>query len=112
MVENDTGNAPYKNTIEEAVSSFNERIIRRYAKRKDTTVDHVKLRLAADPDFLKGKKFSLPLGTTTEADFDPRAVLDKGTPRRAGKANMTVAQLSKVLAVFFERKRRKRSCKM
>lgn len=46
----------------------------------------------------KGVKNSLPLDTTTDGDFDPRAVLDKGTPRRAGKANITVAQLSKTLA--------------
>lgn len=44
-----------------------------------------------------GVKFSLPLGTT-DSTFDPRAVLDKGTPRATGKANMTVAQLARVLA--------------
>ena len=42
-------------------------------------------------------RYSLPLGTT-DGDFDPRAVLDKGTPRATGKANMTVAQLARVLA--------------
>lgn len=46
----------------------------------------------------KGVKFSLPLDGSGDSTFDPRAVLDKGTPRATGKANMTVAQLARVLA--------------
>jgi hypothetical protein len=48
MVENDTANAPYKNTIEEAVNSFNARIIKWYASKSGLTPGEVKRNLAAE----------------------------------------------------------------
>jgi hypothetical protein len=48
MVENDSRNAPYKNTIEEAVNSFNDRAIRRYASKSGLTLGEVKRNLAAE----------------------------------------------------------------
>jgi hypothetical protein len=47
MVENDSRNAPYKNTIEETVNSFNARAIRRYASKSGLTPEEVKRNLAA-----------------------------------------------------------------
>jgi hypothetical protein len=48
MVENDSPNAPYKNTIEEAVNSFNDRAIRWRASKSGLTPGEVKRNLAAD----------------------------------------------------------------
>ncbi|MBO5653354.1 MAG: hypothetical protein J6S44_03980, partial [Clostridia bacterium] len=62
MVENDSRNAPYKNTIEEAVNSFNARAIRRYASKSGLTPGEVKRKSRRRFRWLKGAKFSLPSG--------------------------------------------------
>jgi hypothetical protein len=48
----------------------NERIIDRYARKKDTTKSFVKAKLEANPDFLKGFRFSLS-ENTADTDIAP-----------------------------------------
>ena len=58
MIEGDS-RSKYQPTIEAAVKAENERIIERYAKKKDKTKSFVRAKLVENPDFLKGFKFSL-----------------------------------------------------
>lgn len=54
-------------TIEAAIKAENERIIDRYAKKKDKSISFVKAKMAVYPDFLKGVKFAL--AEDTEVSF-------------------------------------------
>ena len=75
MIEGDS-RSKYQPTIEAAVEAENERIIARYAKKKDKTKSFVRAKLVENPDFLKGFKFSLApsletaQGTITPEDTD------------------------------------------
>lgn len=57
MIEGDT-HSKYRPSIEAAIEAHNDRLLKKYAKKYDTTVGATKARLAENPNFLKDK-FSL-----------------------------------------------------
>ena len=70
MIEGDS-RSKYQPSIEAAIHAENERIIRRYAEKFDTTQSWVKNKLLTDPDFLikqrkKGVRFNLVDNSTAK----------------------------------------------
>lgn len=108
MIEGDT-RSRYQPTIETAIKAENERIIDRYAKKKDKSKSFVKAKLAIDPDFLKGFKFALTgnedldallseLYSDTSTVFDVEAILERGIPRKPGASTLTIGEMKKTIA--------------
>ena len=104
MIEGDT-RSRYQPTIETAIKAENERIIDRYAKKKDKSKSFVKAKLAIDPDFLKGFKFALTgnedldallseLYSDTSTVFDVEAILERGIPRKPGASTLKIGRAS------------------
>lgn len=92
MIEGDS-RSKYQPSIEAAIHAENERMIRRYAEKFDTTQSWVKNKLLTDPDFLikqrkKGVRFNL-VDNSTEKPYS---------------YELTNGQVKKLLADFTKKK--------